>query len=53
MDYYPSNTIRWETLFVKEKGQEIWGWSGGLAGKKSKPAALKPKAAAPGQGSVT
>jgi hypothetical protein len=22
MDYYPSNTIRWDTLFVKEKSQQ-------------------------------
>jgi hypothetical protein len=28
LDDYPSNTIRWETLFVKGKGQEIWGWNG-------------------------
>jgi hypothetical protein len=37
MDDYLRGTIRWETLFVKGKGQEVWGWSGGFRGGKSKP----------------
>jgi hypothetical protein len=60
MDDYLTNTIRLETLFIKGKGQEIWGRSGGSARVKPKPAAsaeasgaqnarLTPKAAAPGR----
>jgi hypothetical protein len=26
---YPSNTIRWETLFVKRKAEKIRVWGGG------------------------
>lgn len=53
MDYYPSNTIRWETLFVKGKGQEVWGWSGGSAGEKSKTPRLQSNGGAPGGGCGT
>jgi hypothetical protein len=33
IDYYPSNTIRWEILFVKGKSQKTWGWGRNGGGK--------------------
>jgi hypothetical protein len=47
MDDYLRNTIRRETLFVKEKGQEIWGWSGGSAGKSQNAHPYKPRVGHP------
>jgi hypothetical protein len=47
MDDYLRGTIRWETLFVKGKGQEVWGWSGGFRGESQNPHPLQTKGGAP------
>jgi hypothetical protein len=46
--YYPKNSIRWETLFVKRKAEKS-GVGGEMAGEKSKPAAFRAKVVASGK----